>query len=269
MSRNISPNIEKFTLNIYNSSGGCSVLMIVNDWIQSALLRDVVELHLQLRISCGGHDCSCKWVGLRLYAYDCFKLQVLEIELDDVPLRVSSYPCFHNLKKFKIKLEWVDNELTSKLFSVLPKLEELYVTMEGTKFVGCTDLNIIAPVLKVLYLMVYEEDGLEEELKVLIDAPMLQYISLTDDSLHTYTLRNLPLNVEADIDVSCALHNREDFGHGIQLIRGLSSARRLSISESTVKVSELILESCDVMDHIFFFLLVYFCFYLLLCLLNL
>lgn len=78
-------------------------------------------------------------------------------------------------------------------------------------------------------------------LKVLIDAPMLEHISLEDDFFRSYTLQKISSNVQAKINVGTCYDDDDDPDCPIKLIWGLSSAKYLSISESTMKVSEFIL----------------------------
>lgn len=71
ISRNILQIIEKFTLNYHYSCENNS-LFRVNDWIQTVLLRDVVELNLKLHMGCRKPNCVCEEVGFRLG--NCYKL---------------------------------------------------------------------------------------------------------------------------------------------------------------------------------------------------
>lgn len=139
ISRNISPNIEKFRFH-YNKYLGEHLLRI-NDWVQTAISLKVVELDLQLYF----YDCDDASDGLCLL--HCESLQVLNINMD-VRLRIPNLDCFINLKKFYIVLKSTYNELTSKLFSGLPKLEGLFIILGNISY--CSDFNIVEPALKVL-----------------------------------------------------------------------------------------------------------------------
>lgn len=71
---------------------------------------------------------------------------------------------------------------------------------------------------------------------------MLEHISLEDDFFCSYTLQKIS-NVQAKINVGICYDDDDDDDDPdcpIKLIWGLSSAKYLSISESTMKVSEFI-----------------------------
>lgn len=116
-------------------------MLRINDWVQTAISLKVVELDLQLYF----YDCDDASDGLCLL--HCESLQVLNINMD-VRLRIPNLDCFINLKKFYIVLKSTYNELTSKLFSGLPKLEGLFIILGNISY--CSDFNIVEPALKVL-----------------------------------------------------------------------------------------------------------------------
>lgn len=102
----------------------------------------------------------------------------------------------------------------------------------------------------MLNFSVWDENETPEELKGLIVVPMLEHISLEDDSPYSYTLEFFLSNVQAKINSGTLWYMRVEYGYidygdiddcVIKLIWGLSSAKYLSISESTMEVSELIL----------------------------
>lgn len=157
----------------------------MNDLAQ-AKLRNVVELELKLMLRSKHSDCACEEVGFWLSNF--LEMQHPRIRLD-FPLRIPNFQCFHNLKKFHIELRWADNELTSKLFTSLPKLEELYVSI-WYSVTNCREFNIIVPVLKVLEFHVSGQCWIVN-MDVMIDVPMLKDISISDDSLYSYTFRNI------------------------------------------------------------------------------
>lgn len=229
MSRNSSPNIEKFQF-WYTDHSGIN-LSRINDLLQTAMSRKVVELDLRLHFTEINDE-----TALRLLP--CNSLEVLRIDAE-VRLQMPSSGCFKNLKKFHIQLlDNADNELTSKLFSSLPQLEELNMLLGDMTY--CTDLNIAAPVLKLLDIKLWGKNFDDiPDLKVLIDAPMLEYISLRDDFLASYTFKDLSSNVQAKIGVGGYTTYDYDGGFAranlaIKLIWGLSSVKYLSISESTM-----------------------------------
>lgn len=135
-SRNVSLNIEKIRFH-YEKSGGTH-LFCVNDWVQTVISCKVIELDLQLFFR---DNDICE---IELCLLHCESIEVLKSDMD-VHLRMPNLKCFINLKKFYIKLEDADNELTSKFFSSLPRLEELSVSLGN--MACCSHFNIVAPVL--------------------------------------------------------------------------------------------------------------------------
>lgn len=243
ISRNTSPNIQKFRLHYHKPKRFTvfkkQVLLRNNDWVQTALSRNVVELDLQIYNECQVNKCNYKKASISLLNY--FLPQVLKIKMD-VPLRMPSFSYFGNLKTFHIELDQADYELTSKLFTSLPKLEELSISIcMAVKYSPhyYKDFNIIAPVLKVLDFHVWDRFDRTMWMKVLIDAPMLERITLTDETIYSYTLQNISSNLQANINVGikCDGNWYDDHDRGIKLIDGLSSAKSLSISENTMRVS--------------------------------
>lgn len=246
MSRNITPNILKFRLHYHNAADSSYWVELsdyrTNEWVQTALTRNVVELDIQLMFDGCSGDIDFKLPN-------CSALQVLRIT-SDVPLPVSSFQSFINLKKFDIQLRSIDNELSSNLFSCLPKLEELSIDVWSI-LDNCSEFNIIAPVLRVLDICLNDAYAPELKMKVLIDAPMLEHLFLEDDELYCYTFRNISSSLQARINVATYydMSRPDGLNHGIQLIRGLSSAKSLTISETTMMVSEL-LDSTFVLETI-------------------
>lgn len=238
ISRSAASNFQTFALHYVNYDG--THLFRINDWIQTALSRNVVHLDVKLLFLCWVLDDRAK-IGLWLLG--CDKLEVLKIKLSGVSLRVGSCCRFSNLKKLYVELERVNNELTSKMFTWLPKLEELSIII-GYFVDPRSELNIVGPVLKVLVFQVTDEMQFSD-LSVVVCAPMLERVLVRDDSLYLYTFRDVLLNVEAEINVGTTYKGEEcgDSGRGIELIRGFSSAKSLSISRCTMKVRLLMKRS--------------------------
>ncbi|KAK1378781.1 hypothetical protein POM88_025525 [Heracleum sosnowskyi] len=100
-------------------------------------------------------------------------------------------------------------------------------------------INIIVPALKRLTLRISQEDYYDVDFKILIDTPMLEYIYLGDDYLAAYSVTSLPSLVQATLDVGMEYYDEDYIGddnrfvRAIELIRGVSNAKYLSVIDGT------------------------------------
>lgn len=231
-----SPYIENFQICYTDSTK--DQLSRINDVVRYAISHKVVELDIQLYFNNMVYQPE---IGLRLEP--CDSLEVFKINAD-ICLLMPSLGCFKYLKKFHIELLYdADNELTSKLFSSLPQLEELKMFLGD--MANCTDINIAAPLLKVLDVNLRGESYSFHELpslEILIDAPMLEYLAVGDNFLGSYRFKSLSASFQANISVgrhTMSFDYEEGLAHAnraIELIRGLSSAKSLVLDEDTLTV---------------------------------
>lgn len=208
----------------------------VNSWVRSAINRKVVDLVVHLPDFSSNTVANHKGLALHVIASD--SLQTLNIS-GGLGLHMPySTGCFKNLKTFNLRINNPEKEILAKLFCSLPQLETLLVDAKfsviRTRDVNIC-INIIVPALKRLTLRIIGEDYDDVDFKILIDTPMLEYIYLEDDYLASYSVTSLPFLVEATLDIGMDHYDEDYFGshnrfvHAIELIRGLSNAKYLSV----------------------------------------
>ncbi|CAL5440511.1 unnamed protein product [Camellia sinensis] len=137
----------------------------LNSWISAAVKRDVREIDINV----------CGLIILRLLSnlFICETLVVLKLGSQvhfDVPASIS----FPRLKIFHISLIYPSNDLTQKLFSSCPVLEELSIS--ALVGFGKTTYDISSPALKTLYisLSLISTQYRNSETVVMVNAPILE-----------------------------------------------------------------------------------------------
>lgn len=239
-----SVSLQKFRLHISDCHRSI-VPVHVNNWVRSAINRNVVDLDVCVPDVVGNtieyHE------EFALHVIESNSLQVLNIS-GGLSLRMPyTTGCFKNLKTFNVNINNPDKEILAKLFCNLPQLEELALEANFSKTVKkdmnmC--INIIAPALKRLSLCIGQVDYQDVDFKVLIDTPMLEFMYLGDDYMAAYSVMSTPFLVEAILAVG-SIHYHADyindhnrFVRAIELIRGLSNVKSLKIICATSVVSE-------------------------------
>ncbi|CAL5359103.1 unnamed protein product [Camellia sinensis] len=164
----------------------------LNSWISAAVKRDVREIDINV----------CGLIILRLPSnlFICETLVVLKLGSQvhfDVPASIS----FPRLKIFHISLIYPSNDLTQKLFSSCPVLEELSIS--ALVGFGKTTYDISSPALKTLYisLSLISTQYRNSETVVMVNAPILECLRVAGSCLVLYCLKSLSSIVKASVCV--------------------------------------------------------------------
>uniref|UniRef100_F6HR85 F-box domain-containing protein n=1 Tax=Vitis vinifera TaxID=29760 RepID=F6HR85_VITVI len=231
--------IKKFRLGYRDNN-----LDSVYSWICIALERRVQELDLHLLIDWG--------VELPPMFFICKTLVVVKLSCAlflDIPTTV----WLPSLKALHLKsVEYSDDDSIQKLLSGCPVLEELVIEREerDNQWV----VNVSNPSLKILRIFFftdgfahpYEQE--DQDYKVVVDAPNLEYLSITDYLSKDYFVKDLPSLVKAFIDVEQDSEEFEESPHngGIsyhgpiyELLGRISNVKCLSLTGVTLDVSFL------------------------------
>lgn len=140
---------------------------------------------------------------------------------------------------------YADDEILEKLVSSCPVLESLTVVRNVDETVKV--LRVWSKTLNSLKLVLdsskswYNDDSNDWE--VLIDAPRLNYLSLEDDQSVSFVISNVASSAKVEIDVSFNVNDIWDMDESMErfsavgkMLNGLSSARDMTISGTTLKV---------------------------------
>lgn len=140
---------------------------------------------------------------------------------------------------------YADDEILEKLVSSCPVLESLTVVRNVDETVKV--LRVRSKTLNSLKLVLdsskswYNDDSNDWE--VLIDAPRLNYLSLEDDQSVSFVISNVASSAKVEIDVSFNVNDIWDMDESMErfsavgkMLNGLSSARDMTISGTTLKV---------------------------------
>ncbi|KAL7166269.1 hypothetical protein ACSBR2_037025 [Camellia fascicularis] len=201
----------------------------LNSWISAAVKRDVREIDINV----------CGLIILRLPSnlFICETLVVLKLGSRvhfDVPASIS----FPRLKIFHVSLIYPSNDLTQKLFSSCPVLEELSIS--ALVGFGKTIYDISSPALKTLYisLSLISTQYRNSETVVMVDAPILECLHVADSCLVLYCLKSLSSLVKASVCVeapfpyafSAITQVNQLFG----LLKVISNVKHLHLKGSTM-----------------------------------
>ncbi|CAL5343844.1 unnamed protein product [Camellia sinensis] len=218
-------SIQRFYLSCDPDIGKSSL----NSWISAAVKRDVREIDI--------HVCGSIILRLPSNVFICGTLVVLKLGSQvhfDVPASIS-FPC---LKIFHISLIYPSNDLTQKLFSSCPVLEELSIS--ALVAFGRTIYDISSPALKTLYisLSLLTRQYRNSETVSMVDAPILECLHVKDNCLVLYCLKSLSSLVKASVCVeapyphafSAITQVNQLFG----LLKAISNVKHLHLKASTM-----------------------------------
>lgn len=220
--------IGKFSLDCWELSD----LTHFRSWVDSIIMRNVREIELFL----GSH----KLVRLPEGICTLKTLEVLKLYSDFVIKIPPSGLCFPSLKVLSVVLEYPDNNLTERLFSICPALEDL--SIEGhLDDKSVINFNISSTTLKRLCLsftnvVAYSNN----EHKVMITAPDLELFNIHDFCMVSYMFHELPSFTKVFIDIFY-----DDGWSWVQsgcaqrLVNSLTKAKFLALSADTIYVSPL------------------------------
>lgn len=203
----------------------------LKSWINSAIKRNIQHLDVK-----GPRQCHCE-MPLGIYSCETLvSLKLFEVSLNDV-LYVS-FPC---LKTMHLYLVWFSNDATfERLVSCCPVLEVLQIIgFENTPKVYRVHSRSLMR-LSFRRDSFYEFDFVPG---VVIDAPLLSYLKISDQVSKSFIVNNLELNAELDISLNFGLEGYDEasVSSGRSRIRsflaGLSKVGDMKIQENTIKVN--------------------------------
>ncbi|KAM5586504.1 FBD-associated F-box protein [Rosa sericea] len=210
----------------------------INDWICTAVWRNVVEIDLCL--SCQEEDFQ--------FPQSLFMCKTLKVFKLYSNLRTIKYPpplpgCFPNLKFLHVEFDYPDPDSLKILSTRCPMLEELAI-FGSIEFGAVCDINVFAPELKKLRIGVHDLDG---NCNFSINAPKLEYIDIEAACLSSYYLENANGLVTASV-----------FNDGVEEEYQPFFLNRLAALLSQItNVNHLSLDICDpcleVWYHSFYF----------------
>ncbi|CAA3031098.1 Hypothetical predicted protein [Olea europaea subsp. europaea] len=179
--------------------------------------RNILELRLE-----GPLFTHCVFTWKTLTALD-LKSNVILLDPEDIP--TFDLP---NLKKLRTRLFYHSSDLSEKLFSSCPVLEDL--TIEGTVR-SETKFNISCLLLKRLKIKLQAWDFEGLKYKFVINAPNLKYLELIDMFKAEYVVENLTSVVEAKLNMRQGTAD-EIFGNlAAELLCAFRNLQSLSMNE--------------------------------------
>ncbi|PSR86425.1 F-box/FBD/LRR-repeat protein [Actinidia chinensis var. chinensis] len=228
------PSINRFTVRGY---AGIDVSRL-HAWVRVAIERCVREIDIQMYPD---RPLSLPW-GL----FMCKTLVALRL-ISELKFDFPSVVYLPNLKVLHVSVHFPSNDLTQKLFSSCPMLEDLRIraNVEHEKE---TVFNVNLPALKIFKLQLvalldnehFERGITHSKNKVVVNAPLLEDLAVDDDFLACYSLKNLSSLVSAYINVGhCCMQilgMKEHANQLFTLLEGITSVKLLTLDEATMGV---------------------------------
>ncbi|KAL2521713.1 F-box/LRR-repeat protein [Forsythia ovata] len=211
--RCISKQINRFSLTVNGYVCAVCIDACSNDLIR----RNIRELRLEGPI-----------IANRIFT--CKTLTSLDLKSNVILLDTEDIPTFDlpNLKKLRTHLVYPSSDLSEKLFSSCPVLEDL--TIEGTVRTE-TIFNLSCPLLRRLKIQLEAWDFEGLKYKFVINTPHLKYLELIDMFKAEYVVENLTSVVEAKMKMRQGAA-AEVFGNlAAELLWAFGDLQSLSIDE--------------------------------------
>ncbi|ESR59320.1 hypothetical protein CICLE_v10015203mg [Citrus x clementina] len=214
--------IGKFSLDRW----ALSDLTRFRSWVDSIIMRNVCEIELFL----GSH----KLVRLPESICTLKTLEVLKLYSDFVIKIPPSGLCFRSLKVLTVVLEYPDNNLTERLFSICPALEDLSIGHLDDK--SLINFNISSTTLKRLCLSFTNGVAYSNNWhKVMIATPNLELLNIHDFCMVSYMFHELPPFTKVFIDIFYDDGwSWVQSGRAQRLLNSLTKAKFLALSADTV-----------------------------------
>ncbi|KAK2994923.1 hypothetical protein RJ640_004477 [Escallonia rubra] len=201
----------------------------VSGWIGDVISRNVMELDLDIH----SLQLPCNF-------FSCETLTVLKLHTNserDVLVFPTSF-CLPRLKILHIQSDSdLSDDLTVNLFRNCPVLEDLFISAKvdyDRKMV----YDVSAPALKRLAMRLSVDSIEEQEHKVAVNAPNLEYLDLHDEVLAEYGVQNMSSLVGARVEVgNCCRENSTrqlNAYRAFELLRGISGVKFLSLYSHTM-----------------------------------
>lgn len=247
LDRTNSATLAKFSLQCSNLTD----LSLLNFWVSSAIMRNVREIEIYLE-SHGLHTLFYLFgrqdpVELPESLCTSTTLEVLVLYSDFVINIPPSGLCFPCLKFLHIEMYCPPNNLTERLFSACPVLEELSIVGLLINADVVTNFNISSPTLKKLGIRfdIGDQGSSYNEHKILIRAPNLERFHIIDHALVSYMVHELHSLTEAFIDVSYFEWPSPSYVERplpqakrvLELLEGVNEIKFMSLSAETMFVS--------------------------------
>ncbi|XP_062011802.1 F-box protein At4g22280-like [Rosa rugosa] len=213
-----SAAIRKFHLHFRDCDA--EDLSRIDDWMQTAVRCDVVELDLFV------YSDGEEMLELPESPLTCKTLEALKLR-SNYSIKIPTSGCCPKLKFLYVEFYNPSND--SMDFSQFPALE--YLRIGGiVEFKGFS-FNISAPELKTLRISLQPED-LGEPWNFLINSPKLEKLDVNEGFLSNYTFENTKSLVEASIDIITLDDDESDASanRATKFLAGLSGVKCLTLS---------------------------------------
>ncbi|GAY67571.1 hypothetical protein CUMW_257570 [Citrus unshiu] len=197
-----------------------------------AVMRDVRELELNIE--------NQQRVQLPESIYSCRSLQVLKLDSDfDIAVPGSGI-CFPNVKFLRVSLQYPENQLTEKLFSSCPSIEELWLKVY-LKYDGpATNFIISSSTLKRLYWTVLVDDYNFAfnncEHKCFIMAPLIEILHVVDDLMVSYEVHDLQFLQTVNVGIFFPDWSVLNPWEAVQLVNAVLNCKNLTLSSGVILV---------------------------------
>ncbi|KAL7202853.1 hypothetical protein ACSBR1_034338 [Camellia fascicularis] len=210
-------------------------------WISVLTARGVEELDVKLIT-------NQEVLILPQKLFSCRTLVVLKL-ISELKIDFPTSFYLPNLKVLHVSLSYPQNGVLQKLFSSCPLLEDLHLSAEVEDELEMT-FDVSWPALKKLQLHLttsQEFAYFDWEIKfpkdmIVIDAPVLEHLTVHDDYLSCYSLKNVSSLVTAYIDVGhCCIDLLAPKDHAnnlFMLLEGITSVKSLSLDSAAMGALE-------------------------------
>ncbi|XP_059623854.1 putative FBD-associated F-box protein At5g56410 [Cornus florida] len=185
-------------------------------WISEAIERGVQELDIEF-------DQDTYDINLPLNLFTCPTLVSLELR-DRISFNVPRSVHFESLKVLHVSISYPDNDLTQYLFCNCPVLEDLLIEGEVESNEELL-FDVSTPSLTRFELDLEANISDDCANKIVVNAPILEYLTLEDDYLPCYVLENLNSLVIAIVHVGdCCIKTKATKQHAdrvLAILRGI------------------------------------------------
>lgn len=223
------PRIQRFSL----ECAGVDVNRL-NTWVSVAVRRGVQELHIDVQYT---SDC----IILPPTLFTCTTLVVFKLR-SLVQMEIPGLVHFPNLRVLHVSLQFPFGDMIQKLFCSCPVLEDFSIRgyIDNSQAMAF-DISTVA--LKKLEID-FKDQGFEySDNEFVINAPILEHLTLRDNYFALYRLKNLSSLFRADIDVGDGVGCIEIYGwkeranQVYELLKGISNVKYLTLGARTMGVS--------------------------------
>lgn len=223
------PRIQRFSLECAGVD-----LNRLNTWVSVAVRRGVQELHIDVQYT---GDC----IILPPTLFTCTTLVVFKLR-SLVQMEIPGLVRFPNLRVLHVSLQFPFGDMIQKLFCSCPVLEDFSIRgyIDNSQAMAF-DISTVA--LKKLEID-FKDQGFEySDNEFVINAPILEHLTLRDNYFALYRLKNLSSLFRADIDVGDGVGCIEIYGwkeranQVYELLKGISNVKYLTLGARTMGVS--------------------------------